>query len=99
MTWGVGDTYTPLVTLRANALSLGLAPVTPVLEDYGVAALARPIAANVSAGDGEPRTAALFQYTPAGYDGHFVALQNPAAEQDWLAFVGSYLQVGTPTVP
>jgi hypothetical protein len=89
MSWGTGDTYTPSLTLAANAQSLGLLPVVPVLEDYGQAmTLTRPVARS-----------AVFQYAPNGYDGHFVALKNDAAIADWTAFVKSALATGMATVP
>jgi hypothetical protein len=100
MSWGTGDTYTPRSTLEANAQSLGmLPPVGTVLEDYGVAAIARPVTGNVKGGDGVMRTAAVVQYMSAGYDGHFVAQMNPAAVADWTAFLQSYFSTGTPTLP
>ncbi|HEY2902187.1 MAG TPA: hypothetical protein VGL59_16520 [Polyangia bacterium] len=103
MSWGTSDTYTPQETLTANALSLGIPPVNPVLQAYDFAGIARPVTANIAAGDGKQRTAAVFQYNPAtgagAYDGHFVALQNAAAIADWAAFLSSALASGTPTVP
>jgi len=51
------------------------------------------------AGDSVKVTAAVFQYEPNGYDGHFVALQNPAAQADWMAFLQSYFSLGSPKVP
>jgi predicted esterase len=100
MSWGTGDTYTPMRTLQANAQSLGLTPVGPVLEQVSDATpLGRPVTANVKAGDDRQRTAAVFQYAPSGYDGHFVTQRNAGARSDWMAFVQSYLATGTPTVP
>jgi hypothetical protein len=99
MSWGQGDTFSPEPTLNAMARVTGL-PVagTPIVDlDTGTAA--RPISANVVAGDGENRTAACFQYQPGSYDGHFVALLNPAAVSDWMAFLVSLADTGTPTVP
>jgi predicted esterase len=99
MSWGTADTYTPRSTLQANALSLGLAPAGKVLDDYGTAAITRPVAANVLASDGAMRTAAVVQYDPSGYDGHFVALQNPTATADWTAYLTSFFATGKPTIP
>jgi hypothetical protein len=100
MSWGVGDSYTPRSTLEANARSLGLPPVAPILEDFQVKGIARPVSLNGPAGDGAMRTAAVFQYHPPdGGDGHFVAQESPAAVADWSAFVSSFLATGTPTVP
>jgi len=41
----------------------------------------------------------VFQYQPDGYDGHFVATKNASAQSDWLAFLRSYLNSGTPAIP
>jgi hypothetical protein len=100
MSWGTGDTYTPKSTLDANARSLGnLPPVGAVLEDYGVPALARPASLNFTLADKTTkRTAVVVQYAPSGYDGHFVALQNPAAVADWSTFLETYLATGTPAL-
>ena len=99
MSWGKGDTYTPRSTLEANARSLGLSPVGTVLEPFDTDPIVRPVSLNKSGGDKIMRTAAVFQYQPDGYDGHFVASKNPSAEADWMAFLQSYLTTGTPTVP
>jgi hypothetical protein len=99
MSWGKGDTYTPRSTLEANARSLGLSPAGTVIEDYGTAAIARPVTANASGSDGAMRTAAVLQYEPNGYDGHFVSTQNAAAVADWSAYLTSYFATGKPTIP
>ena len=99
MSWGKGDTYTPRSTLEANARSLGLAPAGTLIEDFGTPAIARPVTANMMGGDRVKRTAAVFQYQPTTYDGHFVATQNPTAISDWAAFLKSYLATGTPAIP
>jgi len=99
MSWGKSDAYTPKETLEANARSLGLSPVGPVIEDFTVPAIVRPVTANMTGGDSVKRTAAVFQYEPSGYDGHFVAMRNPAAATDWMAFLQSYLATGTATIP
>jgi hypothetical protein len=99
MTMGKGDSDTPFSTLSANALALGLPPVGPVVEDYGLPAITRPVSLNLTRG-GAARTAAVFQYDPGGaYDGHFVLQRDAAAGNDWTAFVRSYFITGTPTVP
>ncbi|MBI4508590.1 MAG: hypothetical protein HY698_03065 [Deltaproteobacteria bacterium] len=98
MSYGLGDTYTPPSTLKRNARSLGIPPVSPVLEDYDIAPINRPVTKNKSGSDGVDRTAAVFQYAPDGYDGHFVAVRNPSAVADWVAFLQSWLATGTPVV-
>jgi hypothetical protein len=99
MSWGKGDTYTPPSTLEANARSLGLSPAGTVIEDFDIPAIARPVSANMKAGDSVNVTAAAFQYQPNGYDGHFVSTRNSGAQADWLAFLQSYFSTGAPVVP
>jgi hypothetical protein len=99
MSWGKGDSYAPAAALEANARSLGLPPVAPVIETYTVPTIVRPVRLNLPAGGGLMRTAAVFQYAPDGYDGHFVAQQNPAAIADWSAFASSFFATGTPRIP
>jgi hypothetical protein len=53
----------------------------------------------MTGGDSVKRTAAVFQYQSNGYDGHFVATKNPAAQADWMAFLQSYLSTGTAVIP
>jgi hypothetical protein len=99
MTWGKGDTYTPRSTLEANARSLGLSPAGTAIEDYGLSAIARPVTANAAGSDGAKRTAAVLQYEPNGYDGHFVSTKNAAAVADWSAYLTSYFATGKPAIP
>jgi hypothetical protein len=99
MSWGTKDTYTPMSTLDANARSLHIPPAASPVAEYLAAAINRPVSLDMTGGDGQPRTAAVFEYATGAYDGHFVALQNPAAIVDWTAFLQSYLTTGTPTVP
>ena len=61
--------------------------------------IARPVNRNLMSDGGPLRTAAVFQYAPDGYDGHFVAASNPTAIADWTAFIRSYVFTGTPSVP
>jgi hypothetical protein len=99
MSWGKGDAYTPRSTLEANARSLGLVPASPVIDDFGLAAIARPVTANVTGGDNVKRTAAVFQYQPDNYDGHFVMFKNVDAANDVRAFLTSYFATRTPVIP
>jgi len=94
MTMGAGDTFAPPTTLSLNATTLGLGKTDPVLIDFSGPSVSRPVSKNVN-----NVTAAAFQYTPSGYDGHFVAQQNASAIADWTAFITSYFSTGTPTVP
>jgi len=99
MSWGKGDTYTPRSTLEANARSLGVSPVGPLIEAYGVDPIARPVTLNQAGGDGIMRAGGVFQYQPGSTDGHFVASMNAAAVSDWTAFLQSYIATGTPVIP
>ena len=99
MSWGKGDSYTPRSTLDANARSLGLAPAGNVVDAFDVTPITRPVSANVTGSDDVPRTAAVAQYQPNGYDGHFVATKNDDAIADWSAFLTSYFTTGQPTIP
>jgi hypothetical protein len=99
MTWGTGDTYTPLQTLEANALTLGIPAHTPMLEDM-TAFTGKTISGSVSANMTGGITGVMFQYAPpAGVDGHFVATQNTTAVDNWSAFLQTFVTTGTPTVP
>lgn len=100
MSWGTDDTYTPRQTLQATAQSLGFAPVGPILQEFETPAITRPVSGNVTGGDGQKRTAAVFQYKPpAAVDGHFVATRNAEAIADWAAFLSSFVATGTPAIP
>ncbi len=99
MSWGRGDTYSPNLNTMVRTLSIPIADPTVVQSINGVSTLARPISANRATDDGT-RTAACFQYDPAGaYDGHFVATRDSGAVSDWLSFITSAISTGTPTVP
>jgi hypothetical protein len=100
MTWGVGDTYTPPSTLIANAISLHVPALRPLIETVDLSLVGRPVSLNITAGDGRMRTGVVSQYMPAaGDDGNFVALKVPAAITDWTAFLTSFFATGTPAVP
>jgi hypothetical protein len=60
---------------------------TPVTGASGNVTMPRPV------------TAAMRQYVPDGYDGHFVVFRNPAATTDAARFVGRVLRGEVPTVP
>ena len=100
MSWGVGDTYTPVSARTANVLSLRISAIRPLIETADLLLVSRPVSLDVNAGDGKMRTGVAAQYMPAsGDDGNFVALKVPAAMADWGAFLTSYFATGTPTVP
>jgi hypothetical protein len=98
MTWGTGDTYTPLATLEANALTMGIPAHTPMLED-SAAFNGRTVPGTVT-GNISGHTGVMFQYAPpTGVDGHFVATQNTTAVANWNAFIQTFESAGVPTVP
>ncbi len=98
MTWASTDTFAPESTLNIMAKTLQLQQAPPVLSSVAtLTTTTRPVSLNKATPDGN-RTAALFQYQADGYDGHFVAQQNPNAIADWKAFITSAI-TGAPTVP
>ncbi len=101
MSWGQDDTYSPEETMNITARAMRLQLADPQVEAIsGLSAVTRPVALNRTGGDGVARTAAMFQYAPsAGSDGHFVSTGNSTAIADWVAFLVSHAQTGTPTVP
>jgi len=107
MTWNKDDTYSPKATLNVTAQVMGLlqacgtcdASDPSYIESIGTKD-PRPVTNDKAGGDGQQRTAAVFEYVTTGsYDGHFVAFQNPTAEADWKAFLTSLATSGTPNVP
>lgn len=101
MSWGQGDTYSPVETMNITARAMRLQLALPsVAMISSLSEVARPVSLNRTGGDGQARTAAVFQYVPAaGDDGHFVSTDSAAAIADWLAFLVSHAQTGTPSVP
>jgi len=99
-TFGIGDTYTPKLTLETMATALRLTMADPLVEplERGFAPTAPlPIRANGSVG-GQPTTLIGRQYQPDGYDGHFVLFRHPAAQDDMLEFLGSGLTGNVPEI-
>ena len=70
--------------------------VGPTVDDFPLTAVTS-VTANVTV----PRvaTAALRQYSPDGYDGHFVAFRNETAKRDVSKFISTVLSGGVPVVP
>jgi pimeloyl-ACP methyl ester carboxylesterase len=98
---GLIDNFTPVPSIEALATSLGVSPVTPVIQDVpgidlaGVDAVDPPVTGNL---DGT--TAVLLEYqAPAGRDGHFVLFDVPAGRTQSIQFLSTLAQSGTPTVP
>lgn len=96
--YGLGDTYAPPITEQTYALAaqLGLVAHDPSVttpDDFGLTESAAPFGPNFGA-----LTAAVREYAPSGYDGHFVATRNPVAKGDVARFLGLLALGKTPVV-
>lgn len=94
MSYGAGDTFSPPETLAVTALAAGLPVVQPAIDDLHSGLVSRPVSQNRRGSV----FGACFQYQPDGYDGHFVASQDPQAVADWAAFFASLIATGVATV-
>jgi hypothetical protein len=97
--YGRDDTYTPGTTQLAFSAAAGLgiaAPPASVMtaDNLGGPILPAPAGSNLTGSI----TAIVRQYSPAGYDGHFVALRNADATRDIDLFVADALLGKTPMV-
>lgn len=97
---GLTDTYTPLPSIEALGVALGLQPARPVLADVPGFALRRlspldaPIAGNLSG-----TTGVFVQYRAAsGDDGHLVVFDVPEAQRQHAAFLGTLAREGVGTL-
>lgn len=105
LTYGRGDSYTPNLTTRVLAETIGAAPAGEVLDSYeaydllgGVSPLALPVCDNLSV-DGGHRTAVVVQYEPwPGSDGHFVVFDERTARRQAAAFLATEATVGCATL-
>ncbi len=100
---GTRDSYTPTATQVAYALAaqLGLAapPPTTTAPDGMGTVTPTPVPASGNLADGAARvTAFVREYTPNGYDGHFVAFRDPAAQKDIAAFLAAVVSGKIPSV-
>jgi hypothetical protein len=102
-TYGLGDTYSPTVTLRQYALAAGLdqAPPDPSAapaDDLGIPPRTTAVQGNLTVGTGS-FTLVVRQYgPPAGADGHFVAFDQPNANQDVVGFLALAAMGQVPSV-
>ncbi len=94
--WGKDDTYTARPVQWSYALGAGFAFVGPKLDEYELT----PVS-SVSGNIMVPRTvtAAMRQYAPDGYDGHFVAFENLTAKTDAKNFINRVIAGDVPTIP
>ena len=100
---GLVDRYTPVSTIKALALAMGVQPVRPLPEPIptlplaGLSVADAPVQSNVSQGGA---TAVLGQYqVPVSegvpqYDGHFVVFRHPDALLQSNAFLGLHAATG-----
>ncbi|MSP58937.1 MAG: hypothetical protein EXR72_01110 [Myxococcales bacterium] len=101
---GLTDHFTPVPTVKALALAMGVQPVNPMLEPIDGLALASqawgspPLQANVAH---ETATGVVCEYRvpldkqgrPA-YDGHFVVFRHGDAVRQANAFLGTHARTG-----
>lgn len=92
--YGQGDTFAPEPTQQQLALAAGLPAVGAVVSDYpGLPKVPGPVKANLGG-----VTAGQRQFSPAGYDGHFVGAQNPAGRTAILEALVTSARDGVPTI-
>jgi hypothetical protein len=102
-TYGLGDTYSPTVTLLQYALAAGLdqAPPDPSAippDDFGTPPGTAAVQGNLTVAAAS-FTLVVRQYGPsAGGDGHFVAFDQPNANQDVVAFLALAAMGQVPSV-
>ena len=93
---GTKDTYTPAAVQIPFAVAGGFAFVDPILD--AKPATVPSAAGNVTVG-AATATAAIRQYTPGSYDGHFVAFKNDQAKADVSKFLARVAAGAVPKVP
>ena len=103
-TYGIGDTYSPPITLRtfvfAGGLQLAQADSSVTTPDAigTMQELRLPVAGNVTV-DGLPTTLVVREYQPpADQDGHFVSTSVPGARADIARFLGMAARGEVPQV-
>jgi hypothetical protein len=99
---GLVDHYTPLPTIMALAVAMGVQPVSPILEPIAGMDLAgattgtAPIVGNVAGG---AATGVICEYqAPAGDDGHFVVSHVPEARAASARFLATAMRDGVATL-
>lgn len=100
MTYGTGDTYSPVQTMAAFARAGYAATLTPELEDTRSSSpdVAPPVTANVHRQGIGDFTAACTQHAPAaGNDGHFVVYDDETAHRRMVQFFATAAVSGTGT--
>lgn len=94
--WGKDDLFTPRAVQTSYARAAQLGFVGPQVDTFD-GMMSTSLSGNVTM----PRavTAAMRQYVPDGYDGHFVVFRNSAATTDASRFIGRVLRGEVPTIP
>ncbi|MGM0557785.1 MAG: hypothetical protein ACQEVA_15480 [Myxococcota bacterium] len=98
--YGEGDTYTPPQAVEMLSYAMRIPYIGPVEFLQGSPnEEPLPVSGNLDTG-GLPYTGIGRQYTPDGYDGHFVAFRDADAMDDIVEFLGTALVAGdgTPTI-
>jgi hypothetical protein len=95
--FGTGDSYSPSPTQITFLLAGRLAFVGSELEPFGLMPVTS-VQGNIDVG-GLKFTAAVRQYAPDMYDGHFVAFRNDVATSDVTKFLARVAQGQVPKVP
>lgn len=95
--WGKDDLFTAQPVQSSFAVGARLAFVGPKVDELDVT----PVQTSVSGNFTVPRTitAAVRQYVPLGYDGHFVVFNNSTATTDASRFIARVLRGEVPTIP
>lgn len=99
-TLGQGDSFAPEPCMKAFAEAAGLPVGTPTgytLADFADTK-AFPVTSNKQSSLGAPVTALMVPYLADGFDGHFVAQRNAAAQRQCQEFIGTSITAGVPTV-
>jgi hypothetical protein len=98
--WGQNDTYAPPATERVFFFAAGLGLAAPPAsvtkpDDVGFAPTPVPASGNLAGGT---ITAFARQYTPSGYDGHFVAFNDPDGQKDVAHFLADVTAGKVPAI-
>ncbi|HEY8079194.1 MAG TPA: dickkopf-related protein [Labilithrix sp.] len=98
--WGQSDTYTPTAVQETFFLAAGLGLASPPSsvtkpDDTGVTLTPVPASGNLAAG---AITAFARQYTPSGFDGHFVAYDDPDGKKDVAHFLADVTAGKVPAI-
>lgn len=95
--WGKDDLFTAQPVQSSFAVGARLGFVGPQVDTLDVTPVLTSASGNVTV----PRTvtAAVRQYVPLGYDGHFVVFNNSTATTDAARFIARVLRGEVPTIP